>query len=211
MRLPGRKSDDIYPSFSNNRKKSDASPSRALEMIGLSSWIEEGRVGKFRTAVSRSGKVVVREDYFGMDTSTILYPGLSSCIAITAVSPHGLLGAHITVGTPESIVTEMFTNFASGVGSAYVVGQIQVFKSKTVIKDFNTRKKISSKLRGAVPGINKVYFFDIAPLSLDADLMATNSGSSPQFSWAHLRKVGWEVSTDTSGFTPIASGIFESR
>lgn len=166
--------------------------------------------GKLRTATSKNGKVVVREEYFGIDPSNILFPGLSSCISVTADSPHGLIGLHITVATEDHIVSEMLSKITDCVGPAYIVGQIQEFKSKT-FKGFNTRKKISSKIRGAAGGIHKVYFYDIGTLSKDADVLVTKNGNGLDFGWAHIRKVGWEFLTDTSGFTAIAATNFMSR
>jgi len=59
--------------------------------------------------------------------------------------------------------------------------------------------------------VNKVYFYDIGPLSKDADILVTKNGFTPDFSWAHIRKIGWEYVTDTSGFTPIDPASFVVR
>lgn len=168
-------------------------------------------MGKLRLVSSKNGKVVVREENFGSDPSVVLYPGLSSCITITLDSPQGLLGVHITVLTEDYIIDEMFNLLAHGVGEAFVVGQIEEYKLKTQLKSFNTRKKMSSKLKRAIDGVHKVVFFDLGRLSHDADLLVRKNGIGLEFGWAPIRKIGWEVENDIGGFVSINAKDFLSR
>jgi hypothetical protein len=111
--------------------------------------------------------VVIWEEYVGRASNVICYPGVSSCITITCVSPAGLNGAHITMYTDDYLIENMINSLAtmfSAAGSRIlVIGNISMFKANTRDTGFDTRKKIAATLRESFNYRGGwIYFHDTA-------------------------------------------------
>lgn len=110
---------------------------------------------------------VLREEWVGGAFNRICYPSVSSCITVTAPSPHGIVGAHITFGTPLVDVDTLFSRMRTGGASScpviYVAGRFANFKASTVAA-LNTRKKIGAHIRASINRAATVKFYDTSAL-----------------------------------------------
>jgi hypothetical protein len=142
--------------------------------------------------------VVIREEYYGSATSRICFPGISTCAAITGVSPGGLIGAHITVGTDAAEVAEIFQGLKDlGAGQCmtfYVVGAFAEFKPLTQAAELDTRKKIGKKIRADLSAKAVVRFYDTTKIGA-VHILAHKNGMAADFSWVK------EVGNFVKGFT----------
>jgi hypothetical protein len=142
--------------------------------------------------------VVIREEYYGSGTSRICYPGISSCAAITGVSPGGLIGAHITVGTDAAQVAEIFQGLKD-LGAAqcmtfYVAGAFAQFKPHTKVAALDTRKKIGKKIRADLSAAAVVKFYDTSKIGA-VHILAHKNGMAADFAWVK------EAGNPVMGFT----------
>lgn len=135
--------------------------------------------------VTDAPNIVLREDYVGCATTAICYPGVSSCITITCVSPSGLLGAHITVRTTPVEIAEMFQFIRanmSGIYAYYVVGSIRNYKDHTTNEEINERTKLQKRLKKEFNPQGLVGFFDTTPYT-DVHVFAEKNGLKTTFYW----------------------------
>lgn len=135
--------------------------------------------------ISGSAEVVLREEFVGSAGSRICYPGVSSCITITGVLPTGLVGAHITIASEESLIDGALLALKAGGGSNcgnfYVVGAISLFKDNADAS-FDKRKKIRDKIRSLVNKHAQVWFFE-TPRNSDVHIFAELNQFVPEFSY----------------------------
>ncbi|HBY58571.1 MAG TPA: hypothetical protein DEH78_02035 [Solibacterales bacterium] len=159
--------------------------------------------------------IVIREEFCGAATSRICYPGISTCAAITGVGPKGLIGTHITVGTDDELVSEIFAALIA-LGAAQcpvfcVTGALTQFKVLTQAPTLNTRKKIGKKIRAELSEKSVVRFFDTTKIGA-VHIMAAKNGMDASFSW--VKEVGNAVKgytyPDFAG-TPIPAADFVVR
>lgn len=116
--------------------------------------------------VDEAPNIVLREDCVGCATTAICYPGISSCITITCVSPSRLVGAHITIGTTAEEVDEMFQYIkvnTANIYAYYVVGSIDRFKPNARCTEIDTRKKLEERLKKEFNPKGSVGFYDTTP------------------------------------------------
>lgn len=149
-------------------------------------------------------RINIQEDYLGTATSQICYPRIQSCISLTVLTSHGLIGAHITVATEDSIINDIFSNMTAAKPTvAYVIGGIGHFKGKTKVSRLKTRKKMKSAIMKAMPNISNVYFFDTWQYSPDVNLGATKNGARIDFAWENGTPVNWNDTPDMNAYNPI--------
>jgi hypothetical protein len=147
-------------------------------------------------------------------TNRICYPGVSSCITVTAPLAGGILGAHITVGTPQSEIDTMFTAIRTGGGGncpvIYVAGRIATFKVQTLAPAMNTRKKIAARIKSMINAAATVRFYDTTALGA-THIFAERNGAATSFFWIaeHGNNVAGFIYPNFAGRTaiPLASFI----
>lgn len=157
-------------------------------------------------------RINIQEDHIGTAQTEICYPRIQSCVSLTVLTPHGLVGTHITIATEASIINDILTNMAAANPSvAYVIGGIQTFKASTNVSGFKTRKKMRSTIKKALPGVTNVYFYDTWQNSQDVNLKAALNLNSVDFAWTQGTSVDWNTAPDMSGYTPISSDQLVQR
>lgn len=161
--------------------------------------------------------VVVWEEYVGQAPDAICYPGVSSCLTITCVSPGGLSGTHLTIGSPPEFIAEAIDMLAAP-GTAFthifVAGKIDLFKTSTKDKGFNTRKKMSTRLSKAL-GFRRssILFYDTAPLATGVHLGVVRGPGGAAFSWQDEKAamVRGFAMPDFGAWTAIPASAFIAR
>lgn len=137
------------------------------------------------TEIGDGTNIVLREDYMGRATRAICYPGISSCISITCVSPTGLVGAHITVGTTAAEIAQMFQYFRAnmaGIYAYYVVGSIDLFKQHTGCTEIDTRTKLKERLKREFNPKGAIAFYNTSPNG-EVHVFAEKNGMKTTFYW----------------------------
>lgn len=128
---------------------------------------------------------VIREEYVGSSWQRMCYPGISSCISITGVSPVGLIGTHITIATEATLVDDLMQAMRSGGAAScpnfYVVGAFSQFKPRAA-SIINTRKKISQKIKSRINKNATVRFYDTSAHG-DVHVFAEKGPLNTQFLW----------------------------
>jgi len=86
----------------------------------------------------------------GSAQDRIVYPGIMQCLSITSWSIGGLLGAHVSPGSSEQDIAEIFQMLRTGGGANmhvwYIVGNFQKHFQYTKV-GWNSRAKIAKALR----------------------------------------------------------------
>lgn len=173
------------------------------------------RKPKYRTD---SPGVVIWEEYVGQAPDVICYPGVSSCITITCVSPGGLSGTHLTVGSEPELIADAINSLAGGGSGSftdvYVVGKIDLFKRSTSDTGFNTRKKMSTRLSKAF-GFrrNQILFYDTAPHATGVNIGVVRGPGGASFSWQDektAKVLGFAV-PGFGAYTAISPASFIAR
>lgn len=158
---------------------------------------------------------VIREEYVGSSLQRICYPGISSCISITAVLPTGLIGTHITIATEANLVDDLMQAMKSGGGAGcpnfYVVGAFSQFKPRAA-STINTRRKISQKIKSRVNRNAIVRFYDTSAHG-EVHVFAEKGALNTQFLWiaSHGNTVAGFNYPAFQGRTPINPGHFVMR
>lgn len=127
---------------------------------------------------------VLREQYTGSAANRICYPGIISCISVTAVMPGGLAGCHITFATSEAMVDSMFQSIKSAGAAAatdiYVLGAIGQYKISTA-KELNTRKKLRKKIHSLINANAVVRFYDTSPHAVNTNVLVEKNAGGTDF------------------------------
>jgi hypothetical protein len=165
---------------------------------------------KLKTKPS-GNSVNVQEDHVGKATSSICYPRIQSCISMTGVGQAGIIGAHITISTEAELVEQMLDHFSrENLTAVYIAGGIECFKNSTKISWFNTRKKMTKKIRSKL-NVQNVYFYDTWQKSNDINLGVELQNGDPSFSWIQGVMVDWNTAPDMSGYTALPRNLFVTR
>lgn len=127
---------------------------------------------------------VLREDNAGSADNAICYPGISSCVTVTGVSPTGLVGVHITIASDNGEINDLMTRLRDAGGNTclrfYVMGPFTNFKPSSEATEFNTRKKMQQKIKSIVNKNASVKFYD-APANAEAHFFAELDGVNARF------------------------------
>jgi hypothetical protein len=145
----------------------------------------EGPLGGLRPKVKNARPLndgqnaVIREDHIASASSSIAYPGISSCLTVTGYSDQGLHGAHIpSVGTSSEHFDNMLEGMANtGSKKFLVAGAVDTFKDNVNSEDYNTRFKISQKLKTLSPDA-EVKFFNTSNLGTETHVYVNNPGEA---------------------------------
>jgi hypothetical protein len=149
----------------------------------LRSGATEGPLGGLRPKVKNAKLLnngqdaVIREDQIANASSSITYPGISSCLTVTGYSDQGLHGAHIpSVGTSSEHFDNMLEGMANtGSKKFLVAGAVDIFKDNVNSEDYNTRFKISQKLKTLAPDA-EVKFFNTSKVATETHVYVNNLG-----------------------------------
>ena len=117
-----------------------------------------------RTYLARVASANIREAECRLATQEICYPGISSCMTITFVNNHLMVGIHCTVAnTSDEIrdaINEIKAKIASEFSECYVIGALSVFKPNVFDKTICTRKKISNEIIKHIKILSNIKFHD---------------------------------------------------
>jgi hypothetical protein len=173
-------------------------------------------IGKIGYAFGNPG-VVIREDVVGQAPRAICYPGVSSCLTITCVSPAGLSGAHLTIVTTSDLIDQALLSLKSAgsnmFSAVYAVGKIAEFKARTVDERLRTRKKMSQLLRHTFNyRSGTIQFYDTVSNGIGVNIGVTKGLVGVDFCWQGDRtRVSGDTMPDLAHYTPIPAHAFVAR
>ncbi len=167
--------------------------------------------GKLRQRPT-SDSINLQEEHVGTATSAICFPRIQSCLAITALSAHGISGFHLTYATEVNIIDDAMKIIApTNPTKVFIVGGVAFFKQSTGVSAFKTRKSMKSKMKQYFPSVSNIYFYDTWVHSNDVNLAATLKNNSIDFAWEPGRVVSWDTTPDLSSYAPIPGQLLVQR
>ncbi len=123
---------------------------------------------------------VIYEESVGTDTSTIGYPGVSTCTTVTCSVANGtLVGAHFSCGTPPDkfrrMLASMKTAFNGGaVDAIYVIGAFDYWGNPSGGTDYKWPQMFRS-FRTVLGTTAPVYCFNSAKAFKDSTFQLTRA------------------------------------